>query len=351
MAKYNGIIPNVLGCMKRIEVTPASFYGINSKSDIQKENPLTIVRRGFLATKSNYGTKEENAAEPNPQASDYCNLDINDDILRIKFNITFLPVITEMFNFSSEKFDEKISKVINEYKQIDNFETLATMYVMNIISMRFAYRNIAGGHVPYKLSLHQEIGPNEYGKIIDFTKDDFGKEENGKIELNKFDISKLNVDIRTKIKEIIDLVKSAFMNEIPFVKFLVKSDIYFGDGGVAVYPSQEIDLDTSDKSRKFYKFGNTAALHSEKVGNAIRTIDIWYKKDDNMVMPLPVNPFAVDKRVKEVYRKPYNNDFFTLEVNVIDKDVPIMSLNGDAHYFMASLIRGGLYNISESKDS
>ena len=63
MAKYNGIIPNVLGCMKRIEVTPASFYGINSKSDIQKENPLTIVRRGFLATKSNYGTKEEDAAK------------------------------------------------------------------------------------------------------------------------------------------------------------------------------------------------------------------------------------------------------------------------------------------------
>ena len=40
---------------------------------------------------------------------------------------------------------------------------------------RFAYRNIAGGHVPYKLSLHQEIGPNEYGKVINFEKDDFGK--------------------------------------------------------------------------------------------------------------------------------------------------------------------------------
>ena len=66
MAKYSGIIPEVLGCMKRIEVTPACLYGINSKNDIQKETKLDIIRRGILTTKSNYGVKAENATEPNP---------------------------------------------------------------------------------------------------------------------------------------------------------------------------------------------------------------------------------------------------------------------------------------------
>ena len=65
-----------------------------------------------------------------------------------------------MFNFSSKIFDEKINEIIDAYKQADNFETLAKMYVMNLISMRFAYRNILGGRSPYMLSISQEIGPN-----------------------------------------------------------------------------------------------------------------------------------------------------------------------------------------------
>ena len=45
-----------------------------------------------------------------------------------------------------------------------------------------------------------------------------------------------------------------------------------------VYPSEELVLDKGkgDKSKILYSVNDTAAMHSQKIGNALRTIDTSY---------------------------------------------------------------------------
>ena len=61
-----------------------------------------------------------------------------------------------------------------------------------------------------------------------------------------------------------------------FALFNVEAQVYLGNGQ-EVFPSQELVLDSnSKKSKVLYQVNEIAAIHSQKIGNALRTIDTWY---------------------------------------------------------------------------
>ena len=65
-------------------------------------------------------------------------------------------------------------------------------------------------------------------------------------------------------------------------------------GGQEVFPSQELILDKTGKSKKskfLYAVDKVAALHSQKIGNALRTIDTWHPAA-NEVGPIAVEPYG-----------------------------------------------------------
>src|SRR5690606_19226259 len=49
--------------------------------------------------------------------------------------------------------------------------------------------------------------------------------------------------------------------------------------GQEVFPSQELVMDRGrgDKSKTLYAVDGVAAMHSQKIGNALRTVDDWYE--------------------------------------------------------------------------
>lgn len=58
-----------------------------------------------------------------------------------------------------------------------------------------------------------------------------------------------------------------------FVLLEVNANVLLGNGQ-EVFPSQELVLDSnSAKSRLLYQVDNVAGMHSQKIGNAVRTID------------------------------------------------------------------------------
>ncbi len=63
--------------------------------------------------------------------------------------------------------------------------------------------------------------------------------------------------------------------------------------GQEVFPSQELILDKgrADKSKVLYDVQKTAAIHSQKIGNALRTIDTWYSEADK-IGPIAVEPYG-----------------------------------------------------------
>ncbi|MCK7574621.1 MAG: type I-F CRISPR-associated protein Csy3 [Chromatiales bacterium] len=122
-----------------------------------------------------------------------------------------------------------------------------------------------------------------------------------------------------------------------------------GDGQ-EVYPSQELILDKGDKkgqkSKTLYSVGGVAAMHSQKIGNALRTIDTWYPDAGEGLGPIAVEPYGSVTSQGKAYRQPKQKaDFYTLLDRWVLKDeVPALE---QQHYVMANLIRGGVFGDSE----
>lgn len=115
--------------------------------------------------------------------------------------------------------------------------------------------------------------------------------------------------------------------------------------GQEVFPSQELILDKGkgDKSRTLYQISGIAGLHSQKVGNALRTIDTWYPVDGDMPLgPIAVEPYGSVTTQGKAYRQPKDKaDFYSLLDNWVLKDKE--PTEGDQHFVMATLIRGGVF--------
>ena len=83
---------------------------------------------------------------------------------------------------------------------------------------------------------------------------------------------------------------------------------------------------------------------SQKIGNAIRTIDTWYPDfgTEAGVGPIPVDPYGAITTMGKAFRSPQGKkDFYTL----FDKFASGESLEcvEDEHFVMAVMIRGGVF--------
>ena len=119
--------------------------------------------------------------------------------------------------------------------------------------------------------------------------------------------------------------------------------------GQEVFPSQELILDKgqSKKSKTLYVVDGVAGMHSQKIGNAIRSIDTWYEGSEEQG-PIAVEPYGSVTTQGKAYRQPKQKmDFYTLLDNWLLKDqVPPVE---QQHFVMAVLVRGGVFG-DASKD-
>jgi len=87
-------------------------------------------------------------------------------------------------------------------------------------------------------------------------------------------------------------------------------------------------------------------MHSQKIGNAIRTVDTWYPGvEEAGIGPIALEPYGAVTNLGVAYRNPKaKSDFFTL----FDKWVLEGELdsNNDKHYVMGVLVRGGVFGES-----
>ncbi|MDO5609203.1 MAG: type I-F CRISPR-associated protein Csy3, partial [Pseudomonadota bacterium] len=112
--------------------------------------------------------------------------------------------------------------------------------------------------------------------------------------------------------------------------------------------SQELILgrERGDKSKTLYSVGpkdhEIAAMHSQKIGNALRSVDTWYEGADENG-PIAIEPYGSVTTQGKAYRQPRGrkDDFYTLFDGWMLKDkVPSVD---QQHFIMAVLIRGGVF--------
>ncbi|GAB7198337.1 hypothetical protein OS31_42120 [Dickeya oryzae] len=125
--------------------------------------------------------------------------------------------------------------------------------------------------------------------------------------------------------------------------FHVEAQVKLGNGQ-EVFPSQELVLDErarNGKSKILYQVNGVAAMHSQKIGNALRTVDDWHPEAAE-TGPIAVEPYGSVTSRGRAYRQPKDKmDFYTLLDNwVIKGNVPDVA---QQHYVIATLIRGGVF--------
>lgn len=315
-------LPSMLAFERKLEVSDALMYAGNWKQWEQQGSgnwlPVQIVPRKNRSTQSAYGIGDEEKTKPNPVAADNddANLPHDRDTLKVSFTLRVIGSLGQPFGCNEPDFEKAIQIKVNDFKAV-GLKELAHRYAHNIASGRFLWRNRIGAE-----DLVVNVKINHAQAPISF--------DGYALPLNDFEASRSHAGL----SELSSAIFKGLNGRDEFVLLEVDAFVRLG-AGQHVFPSQEMNM--GDKKKTLFKLDNCAALHSVKVGNAIRTIDNWYA--DNAEFPIAVEPFGSVTQRGEAYRKS-RIDLYTLMMDWLN-DKPVA--DSQKCYVLANLIRGGVY--------
>ena len=271
----------------------------------------------------------------NLQKVDACALPLDKDTLKIEFSTKFLGNIHQACTCDKPEFQTQLTAKVNDYINEYKCQKLAHRYATNLVNARFLWRN--------------RVGAEHINVVIDVVK------PNGSYETLTFN-AKEHVSLQNfyhqedGIQILAEQIANALTSENNHL--LLKVTCYAKLGaGQEVYPSEELVLDkktkqNGDKSKVLYSVNEQAAMHSQKIGNAIRTIDTWHSQYNDM--PISIEPYGAVTTLGMAFRNPAaKNDFYSLfDAWVLDNKNLTAA---ESHYVIAMLIRGGVFGESSKE--
>lgn len=287
----------------------------------------TISNR--LKTKDQDPAKLDAAIEnPNLQTVDVATLPADADTLKVSFTLRILGGTGTPSACNSADYQAKLLATVQAYTKLQGFGELARRYAHNIANGRFLWRNRLGAE-----QIEVQVAQWVQGQAA---------------QIWTFDA--LNHSLRDFSASSAELTQMAALLEQGLSgshHVLLQVTAYVRVGaGQEVFPSQELILDKekADKSKTLYTVKDVAAMHSQKLGNAIRTVDTWYLDEDGLG-PIAVEPYGSVTSQGKAYRQPKAKmDFYSLfDAWVLKDQVPDVT---QQHYVIANLVRGGVFGDS-----
>lgn len=336
MANNKVEVASVLSFEKKLVPSDAFFYGTTWKNRYQEAKPLALIEKSVRGTISNR-LKPATAKDPiklnaevekaNLQRVDACALTEEQDTLKLSFSLKVLSGLENPSACNDRGFLISYREAIKAYQEQFGFKELAKRYAQNIANGRFLWRN--------------RVGAEEIEVVV--------KWDNTTLIFNAFDYGLNDFEqYDEKLEQLADVIAKAFLDPKTFL--LLSIDAYALVGKAQeVYPSEELVLDKNDskgkKSKVLYDVNGIAAMHSQKVGNALRTIDTWYPEFDEHKMAIAIEPYGAVTNLGRAFRTPKDKkDFFTLfDDYTTGKE---LESSEQKHYVIAVLIRGGVFGKS-----
>ncbi len=340
MAKRDDIA-SVLAFEKKLVCSDGYMYG-TTWADKENAKPLKLKPKSVRGTISNRlkavikNDKMKLNAEvekANLQTVDACALEPEQDTLKLSFTVKVLGGIIEPSACNNPKFKQTYSEAAKTYIDQHGFDELAKRYAHNFANARFLWRNRIGVE---QIEVRIKAKNNQTDK--DFRFDALA------LSMRDFNSPESGTD------ELAELIATALASENDYLLLEVVCFAQIGKSQ-EVYPSEELVLDKGKggKSKVLYDVNGVAAMHSQKIGNALRTIDTWYPEFENQqssVGPIAIEPYGAVTNLGKAFRTPKDKqDFYTF----FDQWARGESLNRveDEHYVMAVLVRGGVFGESD----
>ena len=339
MAK-KGDIATVLAFEKKLVPSDGYMYGTTwgnrDKDSLVKPLGLreksvrgTISNRLKAAIKNDPLKLNAEVEKPNLQRVDSCALDTDQDTLKLHFTLKVLSGVQHPSACNHHGFNQTYTQAAESYIKSEGFTELAKRYATNIANARYLWRNRVGAE---NIEVKVRVSGKDQTWVFDAAK----------LSTRDFDVSSSDLDaLANQIADALSGNTDCLLLEIDAFAQVGKAQ--------DVYPSEELVLDKSNskggKSKILYHINGNAGMHSQKIGNALRTIDTWYPDYDEVnTGPIAIEPYGAVTNLGTAYRNPKDKaDFFTL----FDRFATGEELDeNNKHYVMAVLVRGGVFGES-----
>ncbi|MBO9641528.1 MAG: type I-F CRISPR-associated protein Csy3 [Pseudacidovorax sp.] len=328
---------SVLAFERKLDPSDAVFHAGRWEDRAQAHAwpPVTIQPKSVRGTISNrLKAKDQDPAKldaaienPNLQTVDVAALPPQADTLKVQFTLRVLGGAGTPSACNSAAYQAKLRATVQGYVQQHGFGELARRYAANLANGRFLWRN--------------RVGAEQVDVIVEQMQDGQAAHT---WPFNALALSTRVIGAQAEAQGLDALSQVIADGLAGSAHVLLRVTAFVRQGeGQEVFPSQELilDKDSAGKSKTLYAVNDIAAIHSQKIGNAIRTIDTWYEGADELG-PIAVEPYGSVTTQGKAYRQPKQKlDFYTLLDNWLLKDqVPPVE---QQHFVMAVLIRGGVF--------
>ncbi len=330
-------MPAVIAFDRKLEPSDALMFSGNWENIESKSiwQPIELFERHNRAVKSNFKQEvleneaelQKQIAESNLAWGDDAALSHEHDTLKLSFTLRVVSGLNRPSVCNEVDFEKAYTDKVGNYVK-SNIEQLANRYAYNIVNGRFLWRNRVGAQEIKVVVNHASLK-----KPLIF-------------DAYEFPLKNTTSDSES-VRALAELIKSGLIDD---KAVLLVIDAYTKLGqGQRVWPSQEMILNSvkGEKSRHLFSLNGIAAMHCEKIGNALRTIDDWYPKFTETQSPIAIEAYGSVTQRGVAYRST-KNDFKTLLLKWLNTEDEKAIAEDEKHFVVAMLIRGGVFGEGES---
>ncbi len=329
---------SVLAFEKKLIPSDGLMYGTTWENRNNQAEPLRLQEKSVRGTISNRLKKSEEGKidakieSANLQTVDGCALASDQDTLKLNFTLKILGGVENPSACNHEGFNQSYSKAVLGYIEEHSFTELSQRYACNLANGRFFWRNRVGSE---EVEVQVNILNKDISKSWIFNSLDY--------DIHKFENNSGGVN------ELAELIAKTLSDENKFLLLEINAFAKVGKSQ-DVYPSEELVLDKNNskdkKSKILYEINKVAAMHSQKIGNAVRTIDTWYSEFGKHQRAISIDPYGAVTNLGRAYRQPKEKkDFFSLFDRFSQGEK--LETSEEEHFVMAVLVRGGVFGAKQ----
>ena len=337
----------MLSFPRSVQPSEGVFWGTLS-GETPRRIPVEVVERGVRGQSSEF--KTDNPGKSNPQVVEAASVPLGCHELTLEFTLWIAPRSKQPGACDDATVADAYQRLVKMYAERDGFLVLAGLYAWNIANARFAWRN-------RWLTDESTVEIEFDGERLAF--------DPARIELDS--PPRTSTDARSvlcravqpgaeaKVDAFIEQFRKGLERERSFFRVAWRAQVQEAQ---EVFPSQEYlrdELRDKSASRVYAKSPrqhdgrqvNQAAMHSQKIGAALRHIDIWHGDQDYGA--IAINPYGGVQETSKVLRdKSSGKSFYALrsDADLFGRIAAAHGpddLPGDAHFVVANLVRGGVF--------
>ena len=336
--------PSVLAFERKLDPSDALFAagkwgeweGSWIPVGVREKSVRGTVSNRLPAKASDPAKLNASVEKPNLQTIDVASLPENCDTLRVHFSLRILGGVGRPSACNEQEYQRKLLSTVAAYRDETGFAELAQRYAYNLANGRFLWRNRLSAEQVQVVVRHLIRG--DVAATWQF--DAFS------LPLKSFDVTEA---AQKELGALAEVIAAGLAETEGGYRLLDVTAFARMGNGQEVFPSQELILDrgSRSKSKTRYAVNGIAGMHSQKIGNALRTIDTWYPAAGS---PIAVEPYGSVTSLGMAYRQPKEkSDFYTLLDDWMLKDKT--PDRGNQHFVMATFIRGGVFGSSDKEQA